>query len=81
MTAEYTLEQLDSLKSKEAEANDIFKDIGWLMESKRLMKRRGSIRATRTCPNCGKKVHLVLAGHKQHLHASCETPNCIWMME
>ena len=69
------------LDAKVAKTNDIFKDIPWLMESKRLMIKRGSVRATRTCPNCGAKVNMVLAGRKQHLHAACETPNCIWMME
>ena len=76
-----TPEQLARMAVKEAEARDIFKDIDWWMESKRLMKRRGSIRAKRTCPNCGGTVNMILAGPRQHIHGACETPKCIRIME
>ena len=40
-------------------------------------KRRGWTR----CPRCGGKIAAFLAGSRDHLHMSCETQNCIRMME
>ena len=76
-----TPEQEALLRQKTAETEAIFADIGWWMESKRRMIKHKSVRATRTCPKCGGKVHMILAGRKQHIHGACETPNYLWIME
>lgn len=61
--------------------DDIFSDLKWWLESKRKMIERNSTRATRTCPNCGGKVNMILAGPKKHLHGACETQGCMRIME
>jgi ribosomal protein S27AE len=76
-----TPEQLARVKAKEDDVRAMFADIEWWMESKQRMIQRKSTRATRTCPKCGGKVNMVLAGRKNHLHGACETPNCIRIME
>jgi hypothetical protein len=48
---------------------------------KAALLRKGKRHGWTKCPRCGGKVHASLAGHKNHLHMACETPNCMRMME
>lgn len=48
---------------------------------KAALKAKGKRRGWTKCPRCGGKIAAVLAGSRDHLHMSCETPNCIRMME
>lgn len=60
----------------------------WLRETldlavkvKAALKAKGKRRGWTRCPRCGGKIAAALAGPRDHLHMSCETPNCIRMME
>lgn len=48
---------------------------------KSALKRKGKRHGWTKCPRCGGKITAFLAGSRDHLHMSCETPNCIRMME
>lgn len=48
---------------------------------KHAMKEKGKRSGWTKCPKCQGKITAVLAGRKDHLHMSCETSNCIRMME
>lgn len=45
------------------------------------LKRKGKRKGWTKCPICGQRVNAILAGHKDHLHMACVTPNCIRLME
>lgn len=48
---------------------------------KAALKAKGKRRGWTMCPRCGGKIAAFLAGSRDHLHMSCETQNCIRMME
>lgn len=48
---------------------------------KAALKAKGKRRGWTKCPRCGGRIVAFLAGRHDHLHMSCETPNCIRIME
>ncbi len=48
---------------------------------KRQMLKRGVRYGYTHCPQCAGKLIGRLAGPRNHLHMTCETPDCIRMME
>lgn len=48
---------------------------------KAALKAKGKRQGWTKCPRCGGRINAILAGSRDHLHMSCETPNCIRMME
>ena len=48
---------------------------------KAALKAKGKLQGWTKCPRCGGRINAILAGSRDHLHMSCETPNCIRMME
>jgi hypothetical protein len=55
--------------------------IGLAIKVKAALKNKGKRRGWTKCPRCGGRIVAFLAGRHDHLHMSCETPNCIRMME
>ena len=56
--------------------DDFWKNAGQALETglklKKIMRERGLRRCRCVCPRCGKLIHAVLAGRKDHLHMACE---------
>lgn len=60
--------------------SDINETLKFGMKAKQQMLDQNLTSAKKACPRCGKWVKLRLAGKKNHLHMSCETEGCMWMM-
>lgn len=67
---------------------DVMKNLWFVMETglkfKKVMLAKGLTRAQTKCPRCGVENALqgALAGRKNHLRMSCNTPKCeMSMME
>lgn len=62
-------------------ADDFMETFRLAVKLKAALKDKGKRRGWTKCPRCGGRIVAVLAGKRDHLHMSCETPNCIRMME
>ena len=70
----------DLVISKTAER--LMKDIAFVMTVKADMVRKQLLWDTRDgCPRCGGTVKFALVGTKLHVRATCETLNCLSVME
>ncbi len=43
---------------------------------KKALIAKGKRKGWTKCPECGEKIHAVLAGSRNHLHMACETKGC-----
>lgn len=44
-------------------------------------KGKRGIQGCIACPNCGGKLHYSIAGYNGHVHARCETDDCVSFMQ
>jgi len=61
--------------------DDMIKSIALAQKVKAALLKQNKRRGWTKCPTCGGKINAVLAGHKNHIHMACETPNCFRLME
>ena len=60
----------------------MMKEIAFVMAVKADMVQKLLIWDERAgCPRCGGIVKIALVGLKQHVRATCQTPNCLSVME
>lgn len=54
-------------------------DVAIRLKSRMLEEKTFSAREE--CPRCGNRLHAYLTGEKLHLRLTCETPDCISVIE
>lgn len=55
------------------------KTLPWVREQKKTQPRNQVNEGV--CPICSKRIKFTISGYNGHMHASCETPNCVNFME